>query len=227
MALDHRSEEKLLGVRPELVHVIREAATRTQFRVTEGLRTPERQRTLVSQRKSKTLNSRHITGHAIDFIAIGKDGIATYDMEDMERVARVIKAVAVEQGVKIQWGGDWPGAWDSPHIELDRKAYPANAVGPTTRALETASKPPVAVSTGAAVGAGVATGVPSLPQLPAPPDLSAWNAWRSFGDTVGDLSGWVVAHPILSTVCVAWAGSMAFLPQIWGWLQWQWSSRFS
>ncbi len=75
MTLDARSEEKLLGVRPELVKVIREAANRTKFRVTEGLRTPERQKMLVAQRKSKTMASRHITGHAVDFIAIGEDGL--------------------------------------------------------------------------------------------------------------------------------------------------------
>jgi peptidoglycan L-alanyl-D-glutamate endopeptidase CwlK len=227
MALDPRSEEHLLGVRPELVKVIREAATRTKFRVTEGLRTPERQALLVSQRKSKTLNSRHITGHAIDFIAIGHDGVATYDMDDMTRVARIIKAVAVEQGVKIQWGGDWKGAWDTPHIELDRKAFPANAVGPVTRAVEVVREPPAAATTGAAVGAGAVAVGPTLPAVPAPPDLSAYTAWRSFGDTVGDLMGWMTAHPILTTLCVLWAGTMAYLPRLWGWLQWQWSSRFS
>lgn len=225
MALDHRSEDKLIGVRPELVHVIREAANRTKFRVTEGLRDPERQKMLVAQRKSKTLNSRHITGHAIDFIAIGEDGIATYDMDDMKRVADVILEVANEQGVKIERGIDW--GWDAPHIELDRKAYPANAVSPTTRAIEVAKAPPGAAATGVAVGAGAVTAVPSLPAIPAPPDLTAYNAWRSFGDGVGDLSGWVISHPILTTVCVAWVSAMAFLPQIWERAKWRFSSLFS
>lgn len=227
MALDHRSEEKLLGVRPELVRVIREAANRTKFRVTEGLRDPERQKILVAQRKSKTLNSRHISGHAVDFIAIGEDGIATYDEDDMKRVAAVMKEVAAEQGVKVQWGGDWPGAWDMPHLELDRKAYPANVVSPTTRAIEVAKAPPGAATAGVAVGAGAVTAVPSLPSLPPPPDLSAYNAWKSFGDGVGDLTGWISSHPVLTLVCVAWAGTMAFLPQIWERLKWRFSSLFS
>jgi len=214
MSLDPRSEELLLGVRPELVKVIREAFARTRFRVTEGLRTPERQKMLVAQRKSKTLNSRHITGHAVDFIAINADGIATYDMDDMRRVAAVIKGVAIEQGVKIQWGGDWPGAWDSPHIELDRRAYPANAVSTTTRVIEAAKEPPAVATTGAVVGAGAAVAVPSLPYIPAPPDLSNLSAWQTFGNTMGDISGWITGHPILTAFCVAWAASMAFLPRI-------------
>ena len=214
MALDPRSEEKLLGVRPELVHVIREAATRTKFRVTEGLRTPERQKILVAERKSKTLNSRHITGHAIDFIAIGSDGVATYDMEDMRRVADVIKAVAKEQGVVIQWGGDWKGSWDTPHIELDRKAYPANAVSTTTRVVEVASKPPVAVSSGAAVGAGAAVTMPSLPSLPAPPDLSSYSAWRGFGQQAGDLVSFATSNLLITGACVTWVGCLVFWPKI-------------
>jgi peptidoglycan LD-endopeptidase CwlK len=214
MALDPRSEEKLLGVRPELVHVIREAATRTKFRVTEGLRTRERQATLVKARKSRTMNSRHLSGHAVDFIAIGEDGVATYDMEDMRRVASVIKGVAVEQGVKIQWGGDWPGAWDSPHVELDRKAYPANAVSTTTRVVEAASKPPAAVSGGVAVGAGAVATVPSLPSLPAPPDLSSYSAWRGFGQQAGDLVSWVGGNMVLTAACAGVVAFFAFLPKI-------------
>ena len=226
MSLDPRSLEKLQGVRPELANVIKEAANRTKFRVTEGLRTRERQATLVKARKSRTMNSRHLSGHAIDFIAIGEDGIATYDMDDMRRVADVIKAVAEEHGVKIQWGGDWPGAWDSPHVELDRKAYPATVVPTTTRVVEVAKQPPAAVTGGAVVG-GAAVGTSSLPSLPAPPDLSNLSAWQSFGNTMSDIGGWITGHPILTAFCVVWAASMAFLPQIVERIPWLRSYRFS
>jgi peptidoglycan LD-endopeptidase CwlK len=227
MTLDPRSEDKLLGVRPELVKVIREAATRTKFRVTEGLRTPERQKMLVAQRKSKTLNSRHISGHAIDFIAIGDDGIATYDMDDMKRVANVVKGVAVEQGVKIQWGGDWPGAWDSPHVELDRKAYPANVVSTTMRVVEAAKEPPAVATTGVAVGAGAVATVPSLPSLPAPPDLSSYTAWQQFGQGAGDLMGWVSSNIVLTFVCGSVIAFFTFLPKIKDKLTWARSSLSS
>lgn len=199
MSLDKRSLDKLQGVRPELASVIKEAAGRTKFRVTEGLRDIERQRLLVAQRKSKTMNSRHITGHAIDFIAIGDDGIATYDMDDMQRVADVIAEVAREQGVKIERGIDW--GWDAPHIELDRKAYPANAVGIATRALEVASKAKVALPTTAASTAAV---VQAAPTLPAPPDLAALDQYRAFGEQVSSLGGWAWDNPLITASLALW-----------------------
>lgn len=225
MSLDQRSLEKLQGVRPELANVIREAAHRTKFRVTEGLRSPERQKLLVAQKKSKTLNSRHISGHAIDFIAIGQDGIATYDMADMQRVADVIQAVADEQGIKIERGIDW--GWDAPHIELDRKAYPAHVVSTTTRVVEAAKAPPAAATTGAAVGAGAAVTVPTLPELPSPPDLSPYTAWQGFGEAVASLGAWITARPLLTVLCVLWACVMAFLPKIMERVAWLRSSLSS
>ena len=225
MTLDPRSEEHLLGVRPELVKVIREAANRTKFRVTEGLRTPERQKMLVAARKSKTLNSRHITGHAIDFIAIGEDNIATYDDDDMARVVNVIKGCAIEQGVKIECGYDW--GWDSPHVELDRKAYPANAVSTTTRVIAAAKEPPAVATGGVAVGAGAAVAVPSLPYLPAPPDLSSYTAWQSFGQQAGGLVEWVSGNLLLTGACAAVIAFFTFLPKITERIPWLSSSPSS
>ena len=225
MSLDPRSLKHLQGVRPELSNVILEAANRTKFRVTEGLREPARQAMLVKARKSKTLNSRHITGHAIDFIAIGEDGIATYDNDDMARVVSVIKGVAVEQGVKIECGYDW--GWDSPHVELDRKEYPANAVSTTTRVVEAAKAPPAVATTGAAVGAGAVAAVPSLPALPAPPDLSSYTAWQQFGQGAGDLVSWVSGNIVLSIVCGGVVAFFTFLPKIKDKLTWARSSLSS
>lgn len=224
MSLDPRSLKKLQGVRPELAAVIKEAANRTKFRVTEGLRDRHRQAMLVKQKKSKTLNSRHITGHAIDFIAIGEDGIATYDMDDMARVVKVIKECAAEQGVKIECGFDW--GWDAPHVELDRKAYPANAVSRTTRVIEAVKEPPAAATTGAAVGAG-AVALPSLPAIPAPPDLSVVSAWQGFGEALASFGTWVAANPVVAVLCVLWAATMAFLPQIMERISWLRSSLSS
>ena len=225
MTLDARSLKHLQGVRPELANVITEAATRTKFRVTEGLRSRERQAQLVKARKSKTLNSRHITGHAIDFIAIGEDGVATYDMDDMARVVNVIKDCAAEQGVKIECGYDW--GWDAPHVELDRKAYPANAVSTTTRVVEAAKEPPAVATTGAAVGAGAAVTVPSLPAIPAPPDLSGLQAWQSAGETVASLTTWVSANPVLTGCCASVAAFFYFLPKLAEKLPWLQSYRSS
>ena len=117
-----------------LADLIREASARceTPFTVIEGLRTAERQRQLVAAGASKTLNSRHLTGHAVDLWpldpATGKAlpaGTKTAEARlwaDLRAIAAVVKAVAKERGVLIEWGGDW--GWDAPHFQLNRTAYP-------------------------------------------------------------------------------------------------------
>lgn len=229
MTLDPVSEDNLIGVRPELVRVVREAFNRTKFRVTEGLRSKERQRMLVSQRKSKTINSRHITGHAIDFIAINEAGLATYNDDDMRRVADVIQAVAKEQGVKIERGIDW--GWDSPHIELDRKAYPANAVGVRTKIIEAARDNPKTTVT-AVVGSVEVVKQTAEPVKEAVtqfqiPDLSPLTKVKDFAAQTGDLASWVGANLVLTIVCGGVIAFFTFLPKIKDKLQWARSSLSS
>ena len=66
--LGYRSLSRLVGVHPDLVKVVDHAITISEidFVVLEGMRTPERQKTLVESGASWTMNSRHITGHAVD-----------------------------------------------------------------------------------------------------------------------------------------------------------------
>ena len=120
-----RSLKNLTGVHPELVRVAARALqlTTVDFVVTEGRRTLDRQKLLVSQGASKTLNSRHLTGHAIDVAAL-LNGTVTYNVESMTAVARAFKQAASELGVPIVWGGDWKSFKDTPHFELSREVYP-------------------------------------------------------------------------------------------------------
>ena len=66
--LGPRSQSRLKGVHPDLVKVVERAIeiTTVDFTVLEGLRDPARQKTLMESGASQTLNSRHITGHAVD-----------------------------------------------------------------------------------------------------------------------------------------------------------------
>ncbi|MFM9863662.1 MAG: M15 family metallopeptidase [Micropepsaceae bacterium] len=126
MQLDERSERNLIGVHPDLVQIVRRAAELTgcPFIVTEGLRTMKRQRELVAAGASKTLRSRHLTGHAIDFAPLVA-GEVTWKWPPFAIVAQAFKQAATERGVPISWGGNWRTFRDGPHIELDRKTYPA------------------------------------------------------------------------------------------------------
>lgn len=120
-----RSENNLKGVHPDLVKLVRAtlAESPVDFGITEGLRTAERQRQLLAEKKTQTMNSRHLTGHAIDFVVyLGKN--ITWDFSYYKKVADVFKAQAKKLGIDIVWGGSWTSLKDGPHIELDRKMYP-------------------------------------------------------------------------------------------------------
>lgn len=121
-----RSVERMQGVHPELIRVVKLAITLTEvdFGVTEGLRTVAKQREYFDKGASKTMNSRHLTGHAIDLVAyIGAE--VRWDWPLYHKIAAAMKQAAKELCVAITWGGDWSSFPDGPHFELDRKVYPA------------------------------------------------------------------------------------------------------
>lgn len=119
-----RSKERLQGIHPDLVKVIEEAIKESplDFSITEGLRTRERQKELFSSGKSQTMNSRHLTGHAVD-IAVIKDGTVTWDAKYYVPVLDHIKAISKQMNIPIVCGGDWVTFKDYPHIELHRSKY--------------------------------------------------------------------------------------------------------
>ena len=119
-----RSLRNLQGVHPDLVRVVHRALelTPTDFVVTEGRRTEARQRELVAAGASKTMNSRHLTGHAID-IAPLVAGKVRWDWPLFPPIAAAFKQAAAEKGVQLVWGGDWRTFKDGPHFELDRRVY--------------------------------------------------------------------------------------------------------
>ena len=123
--LSTRSRIRMEGVHPDLVKVVERAIqiTDVDFGVTEGLRTRDRQARLLAAGASKTMNSRHLTGHAIDLVAyIGSE--VRWDWPLYNKIAAAMKAAAEELGVAITWGGDWAPFKDGPHFELDRHVYP-------------------------------------------------------------------------------------------------------
>jgi peptidoglycan L-alanyl-D-glutamate endopeptidase CwlK len=124
-SLGPRSKQRLRGVHPDLVKVVERAIkiTDVDFTVLEGLRTPERQKALLEAGASQTLNSRHLTGHAVDLGAWVGDEVR-WDWPLYHRIAAAIKEAAKQEGVSIVWGGGWRTFKDGPHFELDRKAYP-------------------------------------------------------------------------------------------------------
>jgi peptidoglycan L-alanyl-D-glutamate endopeptidase CwlK len=116
--LSKRSLDRLLGVQPDLVRVVKRAIeiTPVDFVVLEGLRTKERQAQLVASGASKTLNSRHLTGHAVDLGAwVGE---VRWDWPLYHKIAAAMQRAATELGVDIEWGGDWKSFPDGPHFQI-------------------------------------------------------------------------------------------------------------
>lgn len=123
--LSRRSLERLQKVHPDLVKVVLLAIelTEVDFGVTEGVRTIEKQREYFAKGASKTMNSRHLTGHAVDLVAyIGSE--VRWDWPLYYKIADAMKRAANSLNVPIVWGGDWKSFKDGPHFELDRKVYP-------------------------------------------------------------------------------------------------------
>jgi peptidoglycan L-alanyl-D-glutamate endopeptidase CwlK len=120
-----RSLGNLKGIHPDLRRVIDRALQEgpLDFIVIEGLRTMQRQRELVASGASQTMNSRHLTGHAVDLLPIGKDG-AAFDWPLYDKLGPAVKAAADAEGVAITWGGDWQKFRDGPHFQLAWDEYP-------------------------------------------------------------------------------------------------------
>lgn len=118
--------ERLEGVHVDLRTVIERVGELAPFdvMVLEGLRTVERQKKLLASGASKTMNSRHLTGHAVD-IAPVIDGEISWHWPHYHQLEPIVKAAAEELHVDIEWGGDWRSFKDGPHWQLPWKAYPA------------------------------------------------------------------------------------------------------
>lgn len=148
--LGTRSSQRLSGVHPDLVAVVKRAIqiTEQDFSVLEGIRNINRQRELFKAGKSTTMNSRHLTGHAVDLAPWP----ISWEWEGFYPIAEAMKQAAEELEVDIVWGGAWHLSpfngyeglaeeayeeyiefcksqgrepfGDGPHFELSRKTYP-------------------------------------------------------------------------------------------------------
>lgn len=136
------SLERIEGVNPILVTILKEAITDSPFDFgiprSGGKRTPLKQANLYARGrttaqliakgidnvkgrpdKSKitwTLNSYHLTGNAIDIYAY-VNGKPSWDMDYLEPIARHLIKVANKHGVILSWGYDlWKK--DGAHLQL-------------------------------------------------------------------------------------------------------------
>jgi peptidoglycan L-alanyl-D-glutamate endopeptidase CwlK len=120
--LTARDRKRLAGVHPDLVRVVERARRDVEFYVAEGVRSIERQRELVAKGVSKTMDSRHITGHAVDLYPVSDVPVPAMTARDLAPVVSAMKRAAHAECVPMVHGADW--GWDHPHHELARSRYP-------------------------------------------------------------------------------------------------------
>ena len=137
MELNQRSLKALSGVHPALVKVVKRTAelieedSDLKFIVTEGLRTLERQKQLLADGKSKTLKSKHLTGHAVDLAVwfdFDQDKVVdsneiSWKFEYYKKLNDIVQQAANDVEVDVEWGGSWKSFVDCPHFQIDPEVY--------------------------------------------------------------------------------------------------------
>jgi peptidoglycan L-alanyl-D-glutamate endopeptidase CwlK len=111
--LSQRSLDKLTGVNPKLVAVVKRAIelSTVDFGVSEGLRTLETQKKYVAAGKSQTMKSKHLDGDAVDLVAY-VDGQVSWELNLYDNIADAMAKAGKELSVPLCWGA----AWNVPDI---------------------------------------------------------------------------------------------------------------
>ncbi len=103
-----KSLRELEGVNPRLVALVHRALELSEldFGVTDGLRTREEQQALLESGASQTLNSKHLTGDAVDLVAY-IHGKPRFEFIPAFTVASAMRKAAKEMGIPLKWGCAW------------------------------------------------------------------------------------------------------------------------
>lgn len=118
--LSKGSLKRLEGVDETLVQVVQRAIeiTEVDFGVSCGLRTVEEQRKLYATGASKTLQSKHLDGEAVDLVAyVG--GNISWELPVYDEIATAVALAARELDLGIRWGA----AWHIPDIRYWEKSF--------------------------------------------------------------------------------------------------------
>jgi len=132
--LGRRSLSRLEGIHPDMILVVKVAIiyTEVDFTITEGMRLKARQRKLVDSGASWTMDSRHLTGHAID-LAPWIDRRISWDWPPFFKIARAMQMAGRDLGIKVRWGGAWDrqltATATDPHDQMNMYVAKRHAQG--------------------------------------------------------------------------------------------------
>jgi len=116
--LGSRSWRNMQGLHPNIGFMVTEAIkiTPVDFTVFEGVRTMEKQREYVESGASKTMDSYHLYGLAVDLVPF-ISGSVRFEEMPMRKVVEACKSVIVAHGLGIENGWDLWG-WDMWHFQM-------------------------------------------------------------------------------------------------------------
>ncbi|PGO32322.1 peptidase M15 [Bacillus cereus] len=96
----------------------------------ETIRSIEQQRENVRKGASQTMRSYHLVGQALDFVPINSSGTEDWNGYNKEPWA---SAIRYAKNIGFEWGGDWQGFVDSPHLQYNYKGYGTDTFGKGTQ----------------------------------------------------------------------------------------------
>lgn len=117
----------------------------------ETIRTKAQQAENVKKGASQTMKSYHLTGQALDFVpakgsAVQWDGYGRADIK---------KFIAKAKALGFEWGGEWKGFIDKPHLQFNYKGYGSdtfNGKGTTGTTGAATNQTPKPATNGGALG---------------------------------------------------------------------------
>lgn len=129
-----RSLREMEGVHPHLVAMVHRALELTEqdFAVHDGLRTREEQQALLLAGASQTLDSKHLTGDAVDLVPV-VNGKLRWEWEPIYTVAKAVRQAARDLDLKVRWGAAWDITFthtlDTPEAVAEAYAARRKAAG--------------------------------------------------------------------------------------------------
>ncbi|WP_416887163.1 M15 family metallopeptidase [Listeria monocytogenes] len=91
----------------------------------ETIRTKEQQAANVASGASQTMRSYHLVGQALDFV-MAKSKTVDWGAYRSDKGK---KFVAKAKSLGFEWGGDWSGFVDNPHLQFNYKGYGTDNFG--------------------------------------------------------------------------------------------------
>ncbi|MCL6706691.1 M15 family metallopeptidase [Pseudomonas sp. R2.Fl] len=121
-------EANLASLNPTLGDVVTRAQelSGVRFVIGSGKRDKDLQKKAVEWGWSKTEDSDHLDGNAVDLWPLDADGAVNFDSSSQAAIVKAMKQAAKELGVTLDVGADWKSFKDKPHFAIKQGSQVAS-----------------------------------------------------------------------------------------------------